>query len=231
MDASKVPNTGIWLTMSSPGKKMQRTSEFQRPCVEQTVGQTTGWSCPKVNLKIAPKRHPQGKKVFKKLDMSRLKHKPTAEVLHSDLDKKLENLNLGDALVEDDWTAFKDIVYSTAFEHLGPSKWHNQDWFDENDVEINSLIVRKNCLQRWLQIDPTQPQRKQLLPISTRKCKACSIRCGTSGLAKRQVKFRAMLISMTQTFLQGTAMCLWSSVIWILTAPQCRWNQAHHWSK
>ena len=76
----------------------------------------------KVNLKIVPKRCPQGKKVFKKLDMSRLKHKPTAEVLHSDLNKKLENLTLGDALVEDNWTAFKDIVYSTAFEHLGPSK-------------------------------------------------------------------------------------------------------------
>ena len=76
----------------------------------------------KVNLKIAPKRHPQGKKVFKKLDVSRMKHKPTTEVLHSDLNKKLENLSLGDALVEDDWTAFKDIVYSNALEHLGPLK-------------------------------------------------------------------------------------------------------------
>ena len=64
----------------------------------------------KVNLKIAPKRGPQGKKVFRKLDMSRLKHEPTAEALCNDLDKKLENLTLGDALVEDDWTAFKDIV-------------------------------------------------------------------------------------------------------------------------
>ena len=60
--------------------------------------------------------------MFKKLDISRLKHKPTAEVLHSDLNKKLENLTLGDALVEDDWTAFKDMVKLTAFEHLGPLK-------------------------------------------------------------------------------------------------------------
>ena len=52
--------------------------------------------------------------------MSRLKHKPTAEALHRDLNKKLENLTLGYALLEDDWTAFKDIVYSTTFEHLGP---------------------------------------------------------------------------------------------------------------
>ena len=59
--------------------------------------------------------------------MSRVKHKPTAEVLHSGHDKKLENLTLGDTLVEDDWRSFTDIVYSTAFEHLGPSKQHNQD--------------------------------------------------------------------------------------------------------
>ena len=97
----------------------------------------------KVNLKIAPKRCPQGNKVFRKLDVSRLKCKPTAEALCSDLDKKLENLTLGDALVEDNWTAFKDIVYSTAFEHLRPSKQHNQDWFDENDAEITSLIAKR----------------------------------------------------------------------------------------
>ena len=76
----------------------------------------------KDHLKIAPKRCPQGKNMFKKLDMSWMKHKPIAEVIHSDLNKKLENLTLGDALVEDVWTAFKDIVYSTALEHLGPSK-------------------------------------------------------------------------------------------------------------
>ena len=76
----------------------------------------------KVDLKIAHKTCPQGKKVFKKLDMSRLKHKPTAEVLHGNLNKKLENLTMGDDLVEDDWIAFKDMVYSTAFEDLGPLK-------------------------------------------------------------------------------------------------------------
>ena len=108
---------------------------------------------------MAPKRCPQGKKVFRKLDMSRLKHKLTAEALHGDLDKKLENLTLGDAHVEDDSTALKDIVYSTAFEHLGTLKQDNQDWFDENDAEIISLIA-KNCLQRQLQGNPHSASKK-----------------------------------------------------------------------
>ena len=152
----------------------------------------------KVNLKIAPKRHPQGKKVFRKLDMSSLKHEPTVEALCSDLDKKLENLTLGDALVEDDWTVFKGIVYSTVFENLRPSKQHNQDWFNENDAEITSLIAKKIASRVNSKVIPTQPQRKQCLPISTKKCKAHCVRCGMSGLAKRQMKFRAMLISMAK---------------------------------
>ena len=60
--------------------------------------------------------------MFRKLDMSRLTHEPSAEALHNDLNKKLDNLTLGDALVKDNWTAFKDIVYTTAFEHIGPSQ-------------------------------------------------------------------------------------------------------------
>ena len=105
---------------SSP--EIQRTLEFTKPVCGADCWTDHRLILSKVNLKIAPKRCPQGKKVFRKLDMSRLKYKPTAEVLHSDLNKKLENLTLADTLVEDDWTAFKDIVYSTAFEHLGPSK-------------------------------------------------------------------------------------------------------------
>ena len=62
--------------------------------------------------------------------------------------------------MQDNWTAFKDIVKSTAFEHLDPSKWHNQDWFDKNDAEIMSLIAGKNCHQRWLQSDPHSASKK-----------------------------------------------------------------------
>ena len=138
--------------------------------------------------------------------MSRLKHKPTAEVLHSDLNKKLENLTLGDALVEDNWTAFKDMVYSTTFEHLGSLKQHNQDWFDENDAEITSLIEEKIASKGDSKVIPTQPQRKQLLPISTRKWKAHYVRCGMSSLAKRWMKFRAMLI----TTIQKVSMMHWN---------------------
>ena len=84
-------NTGIWLTTSSPGKKMQRESELQRPCAEQTVGQTTGWFCQKVTWRWLLRDIHRARKCSKSLicpDWS------TTQLLRSssDLDKKLENL-------------------------------------------------------------------------------------------------------------------------------------------
>ena len=119
------------------------------------------------------------------LYVSGLKHKPTAEVLYSDFDKKLENLTLGDALVEDDWTAFKDIVYSTAFEHLGPSKWLNQDCFDENDAEIISLIVGKNCLQRQLLSYPCSTSKNAVFANIHKKVQSTLCKMWDEWLSKK----------------------------------------------
>ena len=100
--------------------------------------------------KIAPKRHPQGKKVFKKLDMSRLKHKPTAEVLSSDVDKKLGKPYPGRCSCgRQNGQLLRVIVYSTALEHLGPSKC-NIFWTGvmKMMLKLHPLIVEKNCLLR-----------------------------------------------------------------------------------
>ena len=148
----------------------------------------------KVNLKIAPKRCPTGQEsVQKARHVSRLKHEPTAEALCNDLNKKLENLTLGDAIVEDDWKAFKDIVYSTAFEHLGPSKQHNQDWFDENDAEITSLIAKKRCLLRQLQSDPHSASKKAAFANICKEVQSMLHKMQDEWLSKKA----AMLISMT----------------------------------
>ena len=42
-------------------------------------------------------------------------------------------------------SALKAIVY-TAFEYLGLTKRKNQDWCDENDVQISSLLAEKHRL-------------------------------------------------------------------------------------
>ena len=39
---------------------------------------------------------------------------------------------------EEQWTAFRDAVYSTAYKHLGSATHRKKDWFDENDEEIQT---------------------------------------------------------------------------------------------
>ena len=56
--------------------------------------------------------------------------------LRNDLDANLESLDLGSKSVDEDWTAFRDIVYNTAREQLDLNQRKHQDWFDENDADI-----------------------------------------------------------------------------------------------
>ena len=39
---------------------------------------------------------------------------------------------------------FRDIVTETASTVLGPKEWVHQDWFDENDKNINEVINAKD---------------------------------------------------------------------------------------
>lgn len=74
----------------------------------------------KGKLRIPPTRRPQGQKTAKRLYVSRLKSSQVAEEYSSDLEGRLlltpQN---GQDNTEEQWEAFKDAVYSTAFEHLG----------------------------------------------------------------------------------------------------------------
>ena len=47
----------------------------------------------------------------------------------------------------------RDKIHDTAFQLLGPTTRNNQDWFDENDEEINEMLAEKNRLHRIYQLD------------------------------------------------------------------------------
>lgn len=67
------------------------------------------------------------------------------------------------------WVVFRDAVYSTAFEHLGPATRRNQDWFDENDKEIQALLLEKHKLPRAHQNDPSSQMKKDA--FASTRCK------------------------------------------------------------
>ena len=45
---------------------------------------------------------------------------------------------------EENWTVFRDTIHSSAMDSLGPVSRKHQDWFDENDEEIQGLLEEKH---------------------------------------------------------------------------------------
>ena len=95
-----------------------RMPEWQRLCVVQTDGQITGLLS--ANLRIQPARWPQGKKVPKRLDASKLKQDSKKQAFINDICCRLDAMELTSDDPEENWTVFRDTVHSSAIDSLGP---------------------------------------------------------------------------------------------------------------
>ena len=109
----------------------------------------------KLNFHIQPKRRPQGQKIQKKLNVNILKDAQKEQDLQKHMQDKLEGLQHHQPNIEDMWSSFRDTVHSIATERLSPVTRYHQDWFDENDPEIQMLLQEKHHLLRAHQNDPS----------------------------------------------------------------------------
>ena len=98
----------------------------------------------KLNLRNQPVRRPQGKKVPKKLDVSKLKYFCKRQAFVNDLCSRLDALKHSSEDVDESWTVFRDTVHSSAIDSLGLESRKHQDCFDENDKEIQGLLEEKH---------------------------------------------------------------------------------------
>ena len=96
--------------------------------------------CQQTQLCIQPIRQPQDKKVPKKLDVSKLKQDSKRQAFVNDLCSRLDALEHSSEDVDESWTVFRDTVHSSVMDSLGPVSCKHQDWFDENDKEIQGLL-------------------------------------------------------------------------------------------
>jgi hypothetical protein len=114
----------------------------------------------KIEFMIQPKRRPQGQLYKKRPNTTRLNDSRVAETFSRDLDRKLHDIPCNFSCVEEQWISIRDTVYSVALDHLGPATKHHQDWFDENNEQIQALLSEKHHLLRRYQEDPTsEPKR------------------------------------------------------------------------
>ena len=87
-----------------------------------------------VKFKIRPKTRSNNKELPKRLDISRINDPAVKE-------KLVESFN---ALPEiSSWESFRDNMFDRAATTLGFSKAKNQDWFDDNNQEIQHLLTLK----------------------------------------------------------------------------------------
>ena len=126
-----------------------RTKDRQDVRVTKTMCGADCWTdhrlvVSKLNLRIQPVRRPQGKKVPKKLDVSNLKQDSKRQTFVNDLCSRLDALEHSSEDVDESWTVFRDTVHSSAMNSLGPVSRKHQDWFDENDKEIQGLLEEKH---------------------------------------------------------------------------------------
>ena len=98
----------------------------------------------KLNLRIQPMWRPQGKKVPKKLGVSKLKQDSKRQAFVNDLCSRLDALEHSSEDVDESWAVFRDTVNSSAMDSLGPVSRKHQDWFDENGKEIQGLLEEKH---------------------------------------------------------------------------------------
>ena len=73
-------------------------------------------------------------------DVSKLKQDNKRQAFVNYLCSRLDALEHSSEDVDESWTVFRDTVHSWAMDSLGPVSRKHQDWFDENDKEIQGLI-------------------------------------------------------------------------------------------
>ena len=109
----------------------------------------------KLNLRIQPVGRTQGKKAPKRLDVSKPNQDSMRQAFLMDICNQLDAINLSSENPEENWTVFHKTVHS-----LGHSSRKHQDWFDENDDEIQRLLEEKHRLHKAHQDDTRSVSKK-----------------------------------------------------------------------
>ena len=108
----------------------------------------------KTKLQVISVRKPQGQKALKRLDVTKLKIPKVQQEFANNLEHELSRVE------SNDWEFMKEMIYSSALQVLGSTSRKHQDWFDENDIVIQTLLKEKRQLFRAHQNDPKSKSKK-----------------------------------------------------------------------
>ena len=114
----------------------------------------------KLNIRIEPKRRPQGKKAPKRLNVAKLMTDRGKQFFVDALDERLKSTSPDNQSVEAAWATLRELIYTTATETLGPQTRNDKDWFDENCEDIKQLLDEKHRLHKAYLSNPKLTARR-----------------------------------------------------------------------
>nr|VZH98591.1 unnamed protein product [Spirometra erinaceieuropaei] len=146
--------------------------------VTKAIAGADGWTdhrlvVSKMRIRLQPRRRPQGKRPPGRLNIALLSL--PAHHLHfsNELAQRLDNLPIAadadaadaasaaaaaeNASVENRWC--HDTIQLTALAIIGRAPRQHQDWFDDNDAAIRSLLAEKNRLHKAYVEHPTDANK------------------------------------------------------------------------
>ena len=134
----------------------------------------------KLNLRIQPARRPHGKKLLKRLGVSKLKQDNKRQAFSNDICSRLDAMVLTADDPEENWT-----VHSSAMDSIGLVSRKHQDWFEEKSRD--SLKRNTKNTRHTLMIPAQYPLRRHI-QIYVRQSRLGLEICKTPGWAVRLIK-------------------------------------------
>ena len=119
----------------------------------------------KLNLRIQSVRRPQGKKMPKKLYVSKLKQDSKRQAFVNDLCSRLDALEHISEDVDESWTVFRDTIHSSAMDSLEPVSRKHQDCLMRMTKKFRDSLKRNTKNTRLTSEIPAQYLAR--LPIQT----------------------------------------------------------------
>ena len=117
-----------------------------------------------------PQKRSQGRKLHNKLNGAKLHDQVVKEAIQDRLNKELDSKPVDVNDIGGEWHKFSNTVYTVLKETLDTPSRKHQDWFDDQDAEIQNHLEAKHQLFRSHLNDPNSASNRDAYLKAKQDC-------------------------------------------------------------